>query len=65
MSLARVVYIIGIILIVWAVISGFYFSFDFSEGRSEFDSGYTFKVGLFILGLILIYLGRRSSKIES
>lgn len=61
MTVARLLYILGIILVVWAIISGVHFSFKMSEGGSEWDGGYSFKIGLFLLGLLLLYLGRRSS----
>lgn len=62
MSLARLLYILGIVLMVWAVISGFYFNYKISNGDADFNSGYSFKLGVFIIGALLVYLGRKSSK---
>ena len=62
MSLARVFYILGILLMVWAVISGANFMYKVADGESTFSSGYSFKLGMFLIGLVLVYLGRRSSK---
>lgn len=62
MSLARILYILGIVLVVWAVISGFYFSYKMSDNGSSFDSGYSFKIGMFLLGILMVYLGRRAAK---
>lgn len=47
---------------VWAVISGFYFNYKISNGDADFNSGYSFKLGVFIIGALLVYLGRKSSK---
>jgi len=62
MSLARVMYILGVVLIVYAFISGAYFTYKMTGDGSSFDSGYTFKLGMFLVGVLLVYLGRKSSK---
>ncbi|MEQ8910434.1 MAG: hypothetical protein RIC95_14650 [Vicingaceae bacterium] len=62
MTLARLLYIFGFLLIVYAVISGLNLEFNTDFEESTFESSYTFKVGSFILGLILIFLGRKSRK---
>lgn len=62
MSLARIFYILGIVMMVWAVISGANFMYQVAEGETTFSSGYTFKIGMFLIGLALVYIGRRSSK---
>ena len=64
MSLARILFVLGIILMVWAVISGVYFSYKMTNGDGVWDSGYNFKIGLFFLGVLLAYLGRRAKKVE-
>lgn len=60
MSLARVLYIAGIVFIIWAIISGISLSFQMADGDTSFNSGYSFKVGLFLVGLVLVYIGRKS-----
>lgn len=60
MTLARVSYILGIVLIIWSIISGLNVVFEFSDEGSFFHSDYSFKIGLFLIGLLLFYLGRRS-----
>lgn len=60
MSLARVLYVLGIIFMVWSVVSGIYVNYKLSDGEENFSSGYTFKAGLFIVGLLMAYIGRRS-----
>ena len=62
MSIARVLYILGIVLIVWSLISGIQLVYKLSESGSEVHSDYSFKIGLFLLGIVLVYLGRRSKK---
>lgn len=62
MPLSRILYLLGIIAIIWAVISGIDFEFNFVNDISSFESSYEFKIGLFIIGLILLFLGRKSQK---
>lgn len=65
MSLARVIYVIGILLMIWAIVSGIYVNFNMSDGESTFTSGYTFKAGLFLTGLLMAFIGNRSKSKES
>jgi hypothetical protein len=65
MSLARVIYVIGVFLMIWALVSGINLSYEFYEGEGNFTSGYSFKIGLFLLGLLMVYLGRKSRKESS
>jgi uncharacterized membrane protein len=62
MTLARLLSILGALLIIYAVIFGFNFEFTSDFEETTFDSSYTFKVGSFILGVILIIIGRRMRK---
>lgn len=62
MSLARALYVIGVVLMVWAVVSGIYVNYKMSNGESTFTSGYSFKAGLFLFGLLMAYIGRKSKK---
>lgn len=63
MTLARLLYILGIILLGYAIISGLKLSYTFDSGESYWESGYQFKLGAFLLGLLFLYLGRKSSKV--
>ena len=62
MTLARLLYIFGFLLIIYAIISGLNLEFSSDFEETNFESSYTFKIGSFILGLILIFLGRRSKQ---
>jgi len=62
MSLARLLYLTGIVFMIWAIVSGIYVNFKMSNGAGSFTSGYTFKAGLFLFGLLLAYLGKRSKQ---
>mgnify|MGYP003682168293 CR=1 FL=1 len=62
MTIGRVLFILGIILIVYAVISGFYFHFNFNDGDYSYTNGYTFKVGTMIIGIIFLVLGKKIQK---
>ena len=59
MSLRRLLYVLGIILIFWAIVSGFYVHIESNNGDFTFDSKYTFKIGTLIAGLLLLFLGKR------
>jgi len=59
MTLARLLYLLGILLIIYAIVSGLNLQFKSDFETTTFNSSYTFKFGSFILGLILIFLGRR------
>jgi hypothetical protein len=59
MTLNKLLSTIGILLILWAILSGINLHYSFSEAGSVFKSGYTFKVGTAIAGIILLFLGRR------
>jgi len=62
MSLARILFVLGIALIIYAVISGIYVSYKMTNGEGDLTTGYSFKAGLFLLGILLAYLGRKSKK---
>ena len=62
MSLSRVLYVVGVIFMVWALVSGIYVSYQMTDGEGTFTSGYSFKIGLFLLGLVMAYLGRNFKK---
>jgi hypothetical protein len=62
MPLSRLLYLLGFIAIIWAVISGINFKYHFVNDISSFESSYSFKIGLFVIGILFLYLGRRSKK---
>ncbi len=62
MTLGKALKIIGFVLIAWAVISSFYFSFSFGDGDFSFRNGFTFKAGGVLLGILLIFLGKKANE---
>ncbi len=62
MPLSRLLYLLGIIAIIWAIVSGIHFEYNFVNDISYYESSYSFKIGLFVIGILLLYLGRRSKK---
>lgn len=61
MTIHRLFYILGFVLIAYAVISGFSMHWNFTEAGSEVITEYTFNMEHLYRGLILIYFG---SKLE-
>lgn len=59
MTLRRLLYILGIILIFWAIVSGLYVHIEPNNGEFTFDSQYTFKIGTLLAGFLMVLLGRR------
>ncbi len=59
MKISKILSILGMLLILWSLVSGFYFHYSTSADGSNFESGYTLKFGTTIIGIILFYLGRR------
>lgn len=59
MKAGRLLSILGIIAIVYGIISGFSFHFNFHDGDFSYSNAYQFKLGTVIIGLILLYLGKR------
>lgn len=59
MTLGRLLFIFGIILFIYAIISGFNFSWEFIGSSSDYQSSYTFKIGTLIFSLLMIYVGWR------
>lgn len=62
MKIGKVLFLLGLILIIYAVVSGFYFHFTISDGDYNYSNGYTFKVGTILIGVILMFLGKRVGK---
>lgn len=61
MKVSRLLYILGVLLMVYALIGGLQFRYFVSNDNTDFDASYSFKVGAFLLGVILIYFGRKKS----
>jgi hypothetical protein len=64
MTLAKLLYTLGVVLIVWALISGLNFVYKVTADEAEFDSSYTLKLGLLVLGFLFIFLGRRANQAD-
>ena len=62
MTIGKVLYILGIVLIVYALITGFHFHFSMSDGDFEFDNNYKFKLGTLIIGVVFIVLGKKAQE---
>ena len=60
--IGKVLKILGIALIIYAIITGFHFHFSMSDGEFEFNNNYKFKVGSLIVGVILIVLGKKAQE---
>jgi len=61
MTIGKLFRYFGIALIIYALISGFHFHFSSDQYGSSFDSSHSIKLGTMIIGVILIYLGKRLS----
>ena len=59
MTLGKLLYILGIILIIYGIISGINFYFKISEMNSNSDFSYTFNGGKIVVGALLVYLGNK------
>lgn len=60
MTLNRLIYILGFVLIIYSIIGGLSVQCNFNDVGSDVHTEYSFKIGTFILGLIFIYFGRKS-----
>lgn len=60
MPLSRLLYLLGIVAIIWAIVSGIHFEYNFVNDISQYESSYSFKIGLFLVGILLLLLGRKS-----
>jgi hypothetical protein len=62
MKIGKLLFILGIILIIYSVVSGFYFHFSFHDGDYEYTNGYSLKAGTLIVGIALMVLSKRIEK---
>jgi len=62
MTISKLLSTIGILLIVWAIVSGLNLHYSFSNSGSDFSSGYTFKFGSLLIGIALIFIGKKLGK---
>ena len=58
MTIQRLIYILGFVLIGYAVIGGFSMRWTFVEAGNSLETSYTFKIGILVLGIVFIYLGK-------
>jgi hypothetical protein len=61
MPLDKLLRILGLLMMVFAFISGVYVKFSSNGGEWSLDSGYSFKIGLFLIGAAMYYLARKKS----
>lgn len=59
MTIGKLLYILGIILIIFGLISGINFYIKFNEFGRDSNFSYTLNFGEIIAGIILVYLGNR------
>ena len=59
MYLSKLLYILGVLFILWAVVSGLNIQISSMEGEFTSESSYTFKIGTVIAGSLMIVLARK------
>ena len=62
MALDKLLRILGLLMMLFGVISGVFVKFSSNGTDWNIDSGYSFKIGLFLVGATLYYLARKKSK---
>lgn len=62
MTIGRLLYILGIIVIIYGLISVINFYMKFDEFGSNSDFSYTLNFGKIIAGIIMIYFGNKLKK---
>lgn len=62
MTIGRVLYILGIVMILYAVISGIRFHATLADGDWDYAHNYSLKLGTLIGGIILIVIGNKLNK---
>lgn len=65
MKLEKLLRILGILLIIYALLSGFHFVYTVNDSGSNFESGYSVKIFALIIGFVLYYFGKRLQEKES
>lgn len=61
MPLDKLFRIIGVLIMIFAFISGLYVSVTVEDGNWTSESSYSFKLGLFLIGAAIYYLARKRS----
>lgn len=59
MTIGKLLYILGIILIIFGLISGVNFYMNFDEFGRDSNFSYTLNFGKIIAGVILVYFGNK------
>lgn len=59
MPLSKLLITLGLILIIWGLISGFSFFYSYNASETILKSGYNLKFGTIIMGGLLVYFGRK------
>tara|TARA_R110002049_G_scaffold200299_5_gene370979 strand:- start:5179 stop:5370 length:192 start_codon:yes stop_codon:yes gene_type:complete len=61
MPLDKLFRTLGVLMMVFAFISGLYVKITAENGAWDIDSRYSFKIGLFLIGAAIYYLARKRS----
>ena len=64
MRFSKLLVILGILLMIYSTIFGLQLEIVSDFENTTFDSSYTFKVGSFLLGAILVFIGFRVRRTE-
>ncbi len=59
MTIGKLLYTLGIVLIIYGIISGIRFYFNFSHGASNSNFSFSLNAGKIIAGALLVYFGNR------
>lgn len=62
MTIGRLLYTLGIVLVIYGIISGINFYFKYDDGISDSNFSFSLNIGKIIAGLLLIYFGNRLRK---
>ncbi|MBR9831980.1 hypothetical protein [Acidiluteibacter ferrifornacis] len=62
MELDKLLRIIGLVMMGFAIVSGVFVKISSNGGEWNIDSGYSFKIGLFLVGVVIYYLARKTKK---
>lgn len=62
MTVGRILYILGIVIVVYAVISGIKFHASVTDGDWDYAHKYSLKLGALIGGIVLIVIGKKIEK---
>lgn len=64
MTLGKLLYTLGIVLLIYGIISGVSFYFKFNDMGSDSNFSYSLNGGKIIVGALLVYFGNRMKSKE-